>query len=66
MEGGEAIFVVRLHVNDGSSSGGRRGNVAEEPPSLGDYAGDLRRSDELRCGGDDAVLMTTARWCVNC
>ena len=35
--------------------------VAEEPPPLGDYAGDLRRSDELHCV-DVAVLMTTARW----
>ena len=39
--------------------------VAEKPPPLGDYAGDLRRSNELHCGGDVAVLMTTVRWCVN-
>ena len=61
MKGGEAVFVVRLFACEGRSFSGRRGDVAKEPPSLDDYAGDLRRSDVIHCGGDVDVRMTSAR-----
>ena len=60
-EGRGSDFCCQVICVYGSSSSGRRGDVAKEPPSLGGYAGDLRRSDVIHCGGDVDVRMTTAR-----